>query len=211
MIETIKKVSLAEFFKFSSPTHILGTTYTISTMFFESVVWPLIDKSRLERCLLLCDKAGFKRASFEAIGLKDASISYMVIPVPTERTFHPKVWLMANQKHVSLLVGSGNLTQSGFMDNNELFDVVTFEKATIEPLFFEDICSFICGLRDFFSYNCESNSWVCNTLTQILDLLQIESKYSEKDWSVRFLHSFQKPFYKQLGEVARESELFVAS
>lgn len=76
----ISSIKLSEFFKLFKPTHILGTTYTISLMFFGSVIWPIINKSKLERCLLICDKTGFKRSAFEVIGLREAGINYMVVP-----------------------------------------------------------------------------------------------------------------------------------
>lgn len=211
MVEKIQEVSLSEFFKFFRPTHLLGTTYTISLMFFEALIWPNIDKTSLERCLVLCDKSGFQRAGFEAIGLKEASTSYMVAPVPISKTFHPKVWLMANQEQISLLVGSGNLTQSGFITNNELFDVITFDKATVEPLFLEDLHSFLKGLSGCFSYDCENSNWVRQTLAQIIELLPDYDLETTNDWSIRFLHSFQKPFPEQLEMVGQGSELFVAS
>jgi HKD family nuclease len=52
----------------------------------------------------------------------------MVVTAPGKYSFHPKVWLIAREDRAVLLCGSGNLTQSGFVDNPELFDVVKLSK-----------------------------------------------------------------------------------
>jgi hypothetical protein len=52
----MESVKLSEFFKsVKKPKYILGTTYTLSLAFFESVVFPHIDRSRLRSCILVCD------------------------------------------------------------------------------------------------------------------------------------------------------------
>jgi len=212
MSENIESIRLSEFFKFKSPTYLLGTTYTVSLMFLESAVWPHVDKSFLKRCLILCDKDGFRRATCEAVGLKDISTSYMAIPVPTERTFHPKFWIAINDEKVSFLVGSGNLTQSGFMDNNELFDVVSFDRGAAEPALIKDLKDFLSGLKGLFPSGNESAQWVGETIDQVSDLL-VSGKEDDKAWSMRFLHSFSSAFPEQLATLSpgEGSELYVAS
>ena len=39
----------------------------------------------------------------------------------SERVFHPKLALLVHDKHVDLLLGSGNLTRGGYGDNTELW------------------------------------------------------------------------------------------
>ncbi|MBT3289092.1 MAG: hypothetical protein HN904_26670 [Victivallales bacterium] len=52
----IESVKLPEFLKsVKKPKYVLGTTYTLSLAFFESVVFPHIDRSRLKSCVLICD------------------------------------------------------------------------------------------------------------------------------------------------------------
>ncbi|QDV11481.1 hypothetical protein CA51_13450 [Rosistilla oblonga] len=67
---SISKAKLSNFFESFAPLYVLGTTYTVSFTFFESVVFPLIDRRKLQRCVLLCDKHGFKRATAEAFALR---------------------------------------------------------------------------------------------------------------------------------------------
>src|SRR5215475_194321 len=128
MITAIQQIELSTFFKLFAPTHILGTTYTLSLAFFELLVLPRIDKSKLQKCVILCDQLGFQRVIDESIALHEAGNSYMIVTVPASHRFHPKIWLMLNDTEAALLVGSGNLTQSGFIDNLELFDVIRFSQ-----------------------------------------------------------------------------------
>jgi hypothetical protein len=125
----IPHIPISEFVSLFAPTHVLGTTYTISLAFFEALVFPAIQRKNLRRCLLLSDRVGFQRAIVEATALRAVSREYMVACPPVIGTFHPKVWLMLGDEQVALLVGSGNLTQSGFMENVELFDSVVIRKA----------------------------------------------------------------------------------
>ncbi|GFO57419.1 hypothetical protein GMSM_44260 [Geomonas sp. Red276] len=208
----IQRISLSEFFKFKAPTHLVGTTYTVSLMFFESAIWPLIDKSALLRCAILCDKEGFRRSLCEMVGLEQVSISYMAVPVPTPRTFHPKFWIAANNREVSILVGSGNLTQSGFMDNNELFDVVTFDRLTAEGPLIQDIRAFLHGIEELFPTSEENGRWVRGTLCQIRELLP-PPPGTNTPCSMRLLHSFAGPFPEQLKDLspAEGARLYVAS
>src|SRR5688500_11739414 len=105
------------------PEFVLGTTYTMSLAFFESVVFQHIKRKHLKRCLLLCDPFGHEMAMAEAPALRYAARDYMVATAPSPGTFHAKVWLLLARAEMVLLTGSGNLTQPGFIDNIELFDV----------------------------------------------------------------------------------------
>jgi hypothetical protein len=147
---SMPKLKLSEFFGFPRPKYILGTTYTLSLAFFESLIWYKIGKQHLHRCIILCDQKGFRRALSEAGALRSATSSYMVATAPSKYSFHPKVWIMLSDDRVSLLVGSGNLTQSGFIQNLELFDIVELsgdrEKGSKELA--EDVACFLMGLKD---------------------------------------------------------------
>ena len=41
------------------PKYVLGTTYTLSLAFFESVVFPEFHRSRFKSCLIICDSLGY--------------------------------------------------------------------------------------------------------------------------------------------------------
>ena len=78
----VPQIPLKEFLKLFAPTYVLGTTYTISLAFFEALVFPEISRKNLRRCLILCDKVGFQRATVESSALRSAGREYMAICAP---------------------------------------------------------------------------------------------------------------------------------
>src|SRR3989442_1421728 len=129
MSSEIEQVKLSEFFRsVKKPRYVLGTTYTLSLAFFESVVYSCIERRELKYCLIISDAHGYNRSLDEGTALQGAAQGYMVVPSPVPGCFHPKVWLLIGEEEGALLVGSGNLTQSGFMTNAELFDSLMFSK-----------------------------------------------------------------------------------
>ncbi len=195
----VPQMPLKEFFKLFAPTFVLGTTYTISLAFFEGMVYPEINRKNLRRCLLLCDKLGFHRATIESSALRSVGREYMAICVPAQHSFHPKVWLMIGEGKAALLVGSGNLTQSGFMDNNELFDVVELTEGGPSQTVAKDIASFLAGLRSFWPGVSARRLLAIETLDEMQKALEdIARKMpNEKDPDVRFLSNFNGPLVEQ--------------
>src|SRR5438874_2614564 len=93
--------------------YLLGTTYTLSLAFFESTVLPELGRDSLRKCVIVCDSFGFARAIDEAPALERAGQDYIVAVAPSARCMHAKVWLAIGENEAAILVGSGNLTQSG--------------------------------------------------------------------------------------------------
>lgn len=195
----VPQLPLKEFFKLFAPTYILGTTYTISLAFFEGLVFPEIKRDNLRSCLVLCDKLGFQRATVELSALRSVGREYMAICVPAQHSFHPKVWLMIGKGKAALLVGSGNLTQSGFMDNDELFDVVELIEGGPSQNIAKDIVSFLTGLRSFWP-GVSPRRFLA---IEILDEMQLAieglagNMPNEEDPDVRFLSNFNGPLVAQ--------------
>lgn len=141
----IESIKLSEVFRLiPKPKYVLGTTYTLSLAFFESVVFPHIGRANLKACIIISDTDGYQRALNEAAALQSAAQDYIVLPAPISGCFHPKVWLSIGEKQAVLLVGSGNLTQAGFMHNAEFFDAISFnEESPIAPTMLKSIQSFV--------------------------------------------------------------------
>jgi hypothetical protein len=203
---------LSEFFKsIKKPKYVLGTTYTLSLAFFESVVFPYINRSELKSCLIISDALGYNRALEESSALMGAGQSYLVVPAPVPGCFHAKVWLVASDDEVALLVGSGNLTQSGFMGNEELFSCVRFSKEQpISTDLLEDIVSFIRGLAGMWGDQDGSSPLCVEVLSEITDLLgRFES--TAADSVERLIHNFNGSLVDQLPDLETCSALYVAA
>jgi hypothetical protein len=211
---SIPRLKLSEFFQCLKPTHVLGTTYTVSPAFFEGLVLPEISRERLRRCLILCDSKGFQQSLMEASALRGVGRDYMAICVPTQHAFHPKVWLMVNPNEVALLVGSGNLTQSGFMTNAELFDGVLLTTNGKNPTLVGDILRFLDGLRSLWESNEDSELLVLESLREIRDAVaQFGSSAGEgpQDSDLRLITSFGGSLIEQVREFFEGGTLRVAA
>lgn len=212
-MQSIPKVRLSEFFRLFEPTHVLGTTYTLSLAFFESVIFPSIRKEHLQTCLLICDQLGFRRAVTEAVALRGAAQQYAVIAAPVEGRFHPKVWLMLNGERVALLSGSGNLTQSGFMENIELFDTLQVRKGDSSGLTAsQDIIKFLDGLMSLWVGTQEGSVFAVDALRQMRNCVkEISRGIGDESDTAQFISSFAGSIVSQLPQTPISGSLYIAS
>ena len=59
---------------------------------------------------------------------------YIVTPVEMNSSFHPKVILLLGKDKARLIIGSNNLTTSGYYINNEVVNVFDFDENNIDNL-----------------------------------------------------------------------------
>jgi HKD family nuclease len=213
-IQQIPIIKLSDYFKLFQPYYVLGTTYTLSLAFFESVVWPHIKKNKLHKCLILCDQLGFRRAISEAGALRSVTNDYMVAAAPTKYNFHPKVWLMIGEDQASLLVGSGNLTQSGFIDNIELFDVLNFSKNDGNKVLCNDVLSFINGIQSMWLETSDKSMLILQTLKEMKSMMKEVHNIipNRSESGVRLISSYNGSIFDQLLPFATDcDEICIAS
>jgi site-specific DNA recombinase len=161
------------------------------------VSWP--DRTQLRRCLLLCDRVDFQRALVEASALRFVGRDYMAVCAPTPYSFHPKIWLMIGADEAALLVGSGNLTQSGFTTNLELFDAVQFAKGGPHGTLAGDILLLLDGLRGLWAGTGRDGMLVLDTLAEMREAVEGlgSGMLPEEFPGMRFLTSFGGPLLGQ--------------
>jgi len=213
-VKKVEQIPLSEFFRLiKKPHYVLGTTYTLSLAFFESVVYPEIDRSNLKSCLILCDRLGYNSALTEGAALQSAGQDYMVVPAPVSGCFHPKVWIVIGDGEAVLLAGSGNLTQAGFMTNAEFFDALHFNSKTpLSRELLDTVRTFINGLASMWSPE-DSHHLLCvETLSQIeAALAGLPVAAITDEISPRFLHSFSGPLIEQMPADPDARELYIAA
>ncbi|RWM12858.1 MAG: hypothetical protein EOR72_20260 [Mesorhizobium sp.] len=98
------------------------TTYALSLSFFESVVLDGLVRGRTEDTLILADADGV-RAGLSEQGAQRAGRDYELEPVVVDgarHVFHPKISAFVDKDDSHLVVGSGNLTFSGWGGNFEV-------------------------------------------------------------------------------------------
>ena len=96
------------------------TTYALSLSFFESVVLDRLVRGRTAETLILADAEGV-RAGLTEQGAQRTGRDYELEPVILDQgVFHPKISAFIDHDDAHLVVGSGNLTFSGWGGNFEL-------------------------------------------------------------------------------------------
>ena len=152
----------------------------------------------------------------EGPAIQGAGQDYMVVSAPVPTTFHPKVWLVVGQDALVLLVGSGNLTQAGFVGNIEAFDAVYVSPDTpITSPLLSSIIAFIDGLKQMWRPEDAKHLLCVETLSRIADACKSLPQASPDlggDAEVEFIRSFLPgPFISHWPAGADIDTLYAAS
>jgi hypothetical protein len=96
-------------------------TYSFDPIFFEQLVLPDLWAGRSSDILVLGDRGEIDVSFQAAVGqLWSLGRQYLLAGADVAGSFHPKVFLRLGQKDGMVMVGSGNVTSSGWGGNQEL-------------------------------------------------------------------------------------------
>jgi hypothetical protein len=99
----------------------LITTFNASLPFYEEVVLRRLVAAGCQQNIVLMDHAQCSLSwQSEATRPRLAGTAYSLVPVSVPGAFHPKVCILVGKKKAAVLVGSHNLTLSGFGYNREI-------------------------------------------------------------------------------------------
>jgi hypothetical protein len=148
----------------------------------------------------------------EGPALQGAAQDYQVARAPGADCFHPKVWIIIGGEETVLLVGSGNLTQAGFVNNAELFDAlrINAENPT-SPQLLESLQAFVRGLAQMWPMEDSKHLLCTETLGRIGEALSMLPRCTAQQDEIRFLNSFRGSLLDQLPEIPNSRELYIAS
>lgn len=110
------------------PTHALFLAFDASPPFFDHEVLPAILNERLTDVTILVDALALNASSIDAGSTRKAGIFYRINGVRPNGggKFHPKLVLLMHEDGVHALIGSANLTWTGWCRNIEVMDVLSF-------------------------------------------------------------------------------------
>ncbi|MER8883005.1 hypothetical protein [Mesorhizobium sp. M0816] len=188
------------------PTEIAGiqpwrkavfTTYALSLSFFESVVLDALVRGRSQEALILADVEGI-RSGLSEQGAQRAGRDYEIEPVSVSNgVFHPKVSAFVSDDDCHLIVGSGNLTFSGWGRNLETAE-------HLHPSFAADAFH---GAARFFELLGGQRGITHGAQEACASLAQDLSRAAGRgrgDGSVRFLHSLEGGIAQSMEDIAGE-------
>ena len=149
-------------------------------------------RGRARGALILSDLEGV-RAALSEEGARRVGRDYEISPVVCNRpgVFHPKITVLSNEADTHLMVGSGNLTFSGWGGNLEVIE-------HLHPSFaadaFDDTAAFFEGLAT-------SNSVAvtdANACQEIAADIRQAAAHGSRNGQFRLLHSLEAPIADQL-------------
>jgi hypothetical protein len=187
--------SILELIRSGAWSHVLCTSYALSLSFFEAVILNDLAARATPLCRLLIDTEGV-RAALEEFGPQHAGRMYEIAPVSVDKgCFHPKIVLLANKDDAHLIIGSGNLTFSGWGRNLECFEHL---HASFSADAFRDMSDFFRQLTDSNRVRHSANE-ACLQAAEILDR---NARTGTSNDAVRVLHNLQTPLITQIADIA---------
>ncbi|OGA41207.1 MAG: hypothetical protein A3G24_01980 [Betaproteobacteria bacterium RIFCSPLOWO2_12_FULL_62_13] len=123
-----REISLHDLIRQTGFEASLITTFNSYLPFYEEVVLPRLRASGCRYNVVLAD-AKECCVAFASAGMRPryAGRDYVLVPMQSRGAFHPKVMLFAGRSKAATVVGSHNLTLSGFGYNRELSSLFQFK------------------------------------------------------------------------------------
>ena len=132
MSDELASTSLLEHISESGFRSSVFTTYSCYFPFYEEVVLRRLMAAGCVHNVLLVDATRCAEAfAVEELRPRRAGRDYTLIPVKVGGAFHPKMFLRFGKSKGSLLVGSHNVTLSGFGLNDEVTNIFRLEGAAL--------------------------------------------------------------------------------
>lgn len=115
------------------------TSYSIDLAFFEQLILPRLRGAGITNINLFVDASMLEKylASHLGDSLKKFNANYSITPVSISGAFHPKLLFLAGKDKGYLSIGSGNITSSGLLYNDEIWSsfYTSKERLGAQPIF----------------------------------------------------------------------------
>lgn len=171
------------------------TCYSFDFHFFEHRVLPMLRRAGILNINLFVDS----RMLQQQIDLQDGtyrnSKAYSITPVALNGAFHPKIIMALGKRNGFLAMGSGNLTNSGFSSNDEVWGAFhTFNTDSQATPLFNEVFNFLQPLKSY-CYGINKSKWdwiLSNTkwLKKIVEDHKITEKIEVDNGDMILLKSF---------------------
>jgi hypothetical protein len=162
------------------------TSYSIDLAFFEQLILPRLRGAGITNINLFVDASMLEKylASHLGDSLKKFNANYSITPVSISGAFHPKMLFLAGKDKGYLSIGSGNITSSGLLYNDEIWSsfYTSKERLSAQPIF-KSAWQYIQSLSSHsLGINLTKISWIAQHSQWISDLEDSkDSKATIKD------------------------------
>jgi hypothetical protein len=104
------------------------TTYTINFPFYENVILRYLLGAGCRLNVVLADAGEMAKAFLtESARPHTAGIDYLLLPIPANGAFHPKILSLFSDVGMTIAIGSHNLTEAGYGRNAEISATFGFD------------------------------------------------------------------------------------
>jgi len=172
----------------------LFTTFNFEVRFFEQQVFPLLAGNEIKIVNLFIDSKELNKA-ISNTSSRILGREYFVTPILMNGSFHPKVILLLGKKKAKLIVSSANIKTSGYIFNNEVYNV--FEYSEDDNSYANVFASAI----EFFKQLCNEGK---NVDSEVKGRLANYSIPKGDNTDVSLLFNIEEPFIKQLKKLIHD-------
>ena len=173
------------------------TTYALSLSFFEAVILDALIRSGSSEALILADVEGV-RGCLGELGARRVGKDYDVEPIAVSSgVFHPKVTVLASGPECHVLIGSGNLTFSGWGGSLEMVE-------HLHPSFAATAIADLAGFFESLSSSSRTRHRSTAACQVVADQLRNAVDGKPQSPELRVLHSLGRSIREQLVPLAEE-------
>ncbi len=174
----------------------LITTFNFDIGFFERSILNRLYENNVKKVSLFVDSYELNKALSE-INYSSIGKKYIVNPIEMNEAFHPKVILLLGQTCAKLVVSSANITISGYLKNNEIFNAFEYDDKHPENL------TLITSAISFFEQLNNRSFNHDKTLFEEIKKLIYYGKTSKNE-ELQLLHNLNKAILSQVAEIIRD-------
>lgn len=150
------------------------TTFSFDFCFFEMKVMKRLRSSGVRNVNVLIDGNYYSELMNQITGEEMwITPGYSLYPIFTRSIFHPKLWILFGEKEGLLIIGSGNLTNSGIGNNDEIWGAFHFDIRSRENIsLFSSACHYVLSLCSNIvgQMNEKTTTWIIEQAAWIQDL-----------------------------------------
>lgn len=140
------------------------TSYSIDLAFFEQLILPRLRGAGITNINLFVDASMLEKylASHLGNSSKKFNANYSITPVHLTGAFHPKMLFLAGKEKGYLSIGSGNITSSGLLYNDEIWSsFYTAKERTGTQTIFKSAWQYVQSLSSHcFGINLTKINWI---------------------------------------------------
>lgn len=111
----------------------LLTTFNFEVSFFEKQIVNTLYDNNVKKINIFVDEKELSK-SIENVQSNYIGKKYIISPIEMQSSFHPKILLLLGEDKAKLIVSSANVTISGYMINNEIYNVFEYNSENPENL-----------------------------------------------------------------------------